>query len=118
MTAWTAWTAWALAFPAFAALSLAMERHQDQVFGRALASRPTWAWRLAGIALLVLSLVVCAASAWSWSVAISAWLGLLTLAALLTGLVLTYTPSKLLPLGCASMGVGVLALVTVSVSRM
>ena len=41
----------------FAALALAMERHQDDLFGRALPCRTTLALRSAGWAALLLALV-------------------------------------------------------------
>ncbi len=92
------WIALALGLLGFSALSLAMERHQEQVCGRALHRRAALAWRMAGALLLALSLGVCAA-AWDWSVAIAAWLGLLTFAALAVGLTLAYAPRWLPPLG-------------------
>ncbi|MBN9324326.1 MAG: DUF3325 family protein, partial [Delftia acidovorans] len=48
-------------------------------------------WRLAGYALLALSLAPCLLR-WNASVALAAWLGLLTFAALALGLLLTYAP--------------------------
>lgn len=56
----------------FAALALAMERHQDDLFGRALPRRTTLALRNAGWAALLLALVV-AVRAQGWG------LGLVTL---------------------------------------
>lgn len=56
----------------FAALALAMERHQDDLFGRALPRRTTLALRNAGWAALLLALVV-AVRTQGWS------LGLVTL---------------------------------------
>lgn len=90
----TAWIAWALALPAFAALSCAMERHQDQVVGRELPPRICAALRVAGVLLLIASLALCV-TAWSASVATVAWLGVLTFAALGVGLTLTYAPRRL-----------------------
>lgn len=99
----SAWIAGALALPAFTALSLAMERHQDQVVGRALPGNTTLAWRMTGVALLGLSLASCLASGWSGAVAVTAWVGLLTLGAMVTGWTLAYVPRHLLRLAGASL---------------
>ena len=61
-----------LSLAAFAALALAMERHQDDLFGRPLPASRTRALRLAGWAGLLLALVV-AVRAEGWG------LGLVTL---------------------------------------
>ena len=105
----SAWIAGALALPAFCALSLAMERHQDQVFGRALEIKTSIIWRLAGLALLGLSLASCLASGWGAAVATAAWFGVLSASAILTGALLTYVPRHLLRLAGASLAVGALA---------
>jgi hypothetical protein len=109
-----AWIAGALALPAFTALSLAMERHQEQVFGRTLARRASRSWRVAGVALLALSLACCAAADWSGAVAVTAWLGLLSFAALLTGWMLAYLPRQLLRLAGAALGMAAL----IAISRL
>lgn len=106
----SAWIAGALALPAFIALSLAMDRHQDQVFGRALPVNTTVAWHLTGVALLGLSLASCLASGWSGAVAVTAWVGLLTLAAMVTGWTLAYAPRHLLRLAGASLAAAALGL--------
>src|SRR5256885_8125625 len=68
-----------------------MDRHQDQLGTEGLAPARLKAWRLAGYALLALSLAPCLLR-WNASVALAAWLGLLTFAALALGLLLTYAP--------------------------
>ena len=100
------WIAWALALPAFAALSQAMESHHEQTVGVPPSARAAWLWRSAGIILLLLSLTVCVHT-WSTSVAVAAWLGVLTLAAVPMGLMLTYMPQRLrvVAAGCAVVGV-------------
>ncbi|MCD2511881.1 DUF3325 domain-containing protein [Comamonas endophytica] len=108
----SAWIAGALALPAFTALSLAMERHQEQVFGRALVLRASVIWRLAGIALLSLSLACCLAAGWSGAVAVTAWLGMLSFAALLTGWMLSYMPRHLLRAACAALALAALAFIS------
>lgn len=88
------WIALLWGVPAFAALSLAMERHHEQMLGKELGIRGMWLWRAVGTALLLGSLLVCL-HGWGLSVAVAAWLGVLTFAALFTGLMLTYAPRQL-----------------------
>lgn len=90
----TTWIAWLLAFPAFAALSLAMDAHHERVLGTTVLPRAQWLWRSAGVALLLASLAICWRH-WSASVAVAAWLGVLTLAALAVVLLLTYAAPRL-----------------------
>lgn len=87
----TAWIALALALAAFAALSLAMDRHQEQVLGRALRPAATHGWRAAGWVLLAVSLLPCLAQG-NTSLAIAVWAGTLSLAAFGLGLLLSYAP--------------------------
>lgn len=54
-----------LSLGGFAALALAMDRHQDDLFGHALAPRATRAWRVAGWAALLAALA-CAVRAEGW----------------------------------------------------
>jgi hypothetical protein len=77
-----------LCYAAMAAVSLSMERHQEQAFGKAFDAL---ALRLGGWALLAVALVP-AIVAWGTSVGILAWLGFLTFAALGIGLQMTYSP--------------------------
>lgn len=104
----SAWIALGLGLPAFVALSMAMARHQEQVFGRELSLSAGRRWRIAGVLLLSAALTVCVAR-WQWSVGIAAWLGALTFAAVTVGLVLTYRPDRLLPLGGGALAIGVAA---------
>src|SRR2546427_8316576 len=67
--------------PGFAVIAASMDRHQDQLGTEGLAPARLKAWRLAGYALLALSLAPCLLR-WNASVALAAWLGLLTFAAL------------------------------------
>jgi len=86
-----AWMALAVAYAGFAALGLAMDRHQPQLIGRTLAPRANRLCQLAGGLLLATSLALCMAT-WSTSVAIVGWLGLLTVAALALGVLLAFAP--------------------------
>lgn len=105
-----AWIALAFGLAGFAALSLAMERHQAQVFGRPLARAGTLRWRLAGIALLGLSLAACLMH-WRTSVALAAWLGVLTPAGLAVAWLLTYRPRRLPPVAWLALALGAVGLV-------
>jgi len=78
----------ALGYAAMAAVALSMERHQEQVAGKAFAAGPL---RLGGWALLAVALVP-ATAAWGTPVGILAWLGMLTFAALGVGLQMTWAP--------------------------
>lgn len=95
-TALMALMALLLGFAGFAALSLAMDRHQEQVLGRALTAAPNHGLRAAGTALLLLALGTCMLPQ-SQSVAAAVWLGLLSFAALAVAALLSYFPRALLP---------------------
>ncbi|WP_374655616.1 DUF3325 domain-containing protein [Dongia sp.] len=79
----------ALAAAGFLALALAMRRHAGQVFGTHPAPARDRAMRVLGIFLLSLSLAGCLA-AWPMKIALAAWLGILTPAALAAILVLSH----------------------------
>lgn len=104
-----AWIALLWSVPAFAALSLAMERHHEQLGGAGLTARRTWAWRGTAVGLLWASLQVCL-HGWGTSVALAAWLGVLTFAALFTGLLLTYAPRQLRAVAAVSAALGLCGL--------
>ncbi len=88
-----------------------MARHQLQVFGRALSSSASLAWRALGAVLLASALTICVTSHWSLSIAIVAWIGILSFGALSTCWMLTFAPQVLpraaavvLVAGIASLG--------------
>lgn len=93
------------AFAGFAALAAAMDRHEEQLGTASLAPAQGHLWQGAGAVLLLVSLMCCL-QRWNTSVGIAAWLGLLTLAAVAWGLVLTYVPQRArkLALGAAALG--------------
>ncbi|MFT3801841.1 MAG: DUF3325 domain-containing protein [Burkholderiaceae bacterium] len=103
----TIWTATTLGFAAFFALSLAMPRHQLQVLGREVGRRATLGWRTTGWLLLAAALAVCL-TRWNASIAIAAWLGAATFAAMAVGLALTYRPRALPVLAGAALAIAVL----------
>lgn len=96
------------AFAGFAALAAAMDRHDEPLGTAALAATQRHGWQAGGSALLLLSLMACL-QRWNASVGIAAWLGLLTLAAMAWGLVLTYAPERASRLALAAAASGLLA---------
>lgn len=106
----SAWIALLLAVPAFAALSQAMERHGAQAHSGLPCARVLWGWRAAGVLLLLMSLAACL-HAWGTSVAVAAWLGVLTFAALAVALVLTYAENRLRAIAWCSLVLAILAMV-------
>ncbi|ANY15552.1 DUF3325 domain-containing protein [Bordetella pseudohinzii] len=83
--------AFCLAYAGFCALSMAMARHFEAVFGRGLRTGLRRALRAAGALALGLSLFLCARMD-GWSYGIVLWTGMLTLAGLLLIWVMTYRP--------------------------
>jgi len=95
-----------LAFTAFATIAAAMDRHIDDL--QWTTAECATRWRVGGWALLAVSLLPCLAH-WNPSVALTAWCGLLTFAALAWGLLLTYSaPQHLRHVVPAVGGLGVL----------
>ncbi|TDS78766.1 DUF3325 family protein [Comamonas sp. JUb58] len=96
------------AFAGFAALAAAMDRHEEQLGTAAFAATQRHGWQAGGSVLLLLSLLACL-QRWNASVGIAAWLGLLTLAAMAWGLVLTYAPERARRLALAAAALGAVA---------
>ena len=84
-----------LSYAGMASLSLAMDRHHGQVWGRDAAPNVRRALQLAGAVLLALAILPCVAG-WSATVGIVAWLGFIGAGALLVVLLLPYAPRLLL----------------------
>lgn len=84
-----------LSYAGMASLSLAMDRHHGQVWGRDAAPHVRRALQLAGTVLLALAIWPCVAG-WSASVGVVAWLGFIGVGALLVALLLPYAPRLLL----------------------
>lgn len=97
------------AFAAFVALALAMPRHQEQMLGRELTASAAWGWRLAGVAGLAAALWACL-QAWSPSLALAVWLGVLTIAAMLVGWLAAYRPRLLVYAAAPAVLAGAVAL--------
>lgn len=100
--------AFALAFAGFASIAMGMERHSRQVFGHVPETAPRRLLMLAGWALLALSLVP-ALAVRGPSIGSVLWLGWLTVAGFIVGLMLSYRPRPLRLLGPALLVLAVLA---------
>lgn len=96
-----------LAYAGLAALCLGMHRHHRQVVGRSPRAGVALALRLAGNALLVLSLAA-AVAADGWAVGPVAWFGGLSAAALALVLLLPYRPRLAIGLGLAGLALAML----------
>ena len=83
------WLALLCSLAGFLCLAFVMDRHASDVLGRAPRRRECWLARGAGIALLAVALTACIAAE-GVSIGITAWLGVMTPAALLIGLGLTW----------------------------
>ena len=98
-----------LSFSAFTALSLAMEKHQHDLHGKAVATpaRRTQ-WRVLGWTLLAAAFVLCVADH-GWAMGPVLWLGAMTLGgiALAFGLY-PYRPAWIAPLAIALPVLGLL----------
>lgn len=82
----------ALCFAGMASLSLAMDRHHEQVTGRPSPSpRQRLACRAVGAGLLALALWPCIA-AWGGSIGVVGWCGFLSVGALAVAWLLPYAP--------------------------
>lgn len=92
------WLSLALCYAGFVALALAMPRHHEELRGTRPDPASRRPWRAAGAVLLALSLWP--ALAW-WpnaAIAVSAWLGLATVAAFALAMVLAWSaPKRRLP---------------------
>lgn len=89
-----AWSALILSYAGFTALALAMPRHHEELRGGKPGEAAKHLFRLTGIVFLSLSFLG-TMRAWSNpAIAVSAWLGLLTVSAFALAMVLTYATGK------------------------
>lgn len=84
------------AFAGFLCIAASMGRHRDQMAGRRTGSQPSLAARLAGSALLAVSLALSIAAG-GLGIGLTLWTGLLTIAGVGLALILTYWPRTLSP---------------------
>ncbi|MNR82251.1 hypothetical protein D3C72_130070 [compost metagenome] len=103
-------TAFALLFAGMAGLSLAMDRHYEQLTQqREVPARRRLQLRSIGWLLLLLSLTACL-QVWSVGIGLALWFGLLTLAALAVACSLTYVPKLTVALTLVAIPLGLLGL--------
>lgn len=99
----------ALAFIGFATLSLAMKRHfsQMQPRGKKVSPQQVLVFRIVGYLCLLLAGVLCI-MAQGVAVGLVLWMGVLTAAALLQSLLLTYRPKKVIVISLAALALGII----------
>ena len=85
----------ALSMAGMAALSLGMNKHHEQVFGGISTTRRTGLFRLLGWLLLALAVIPCV-HLYGISIGLATWAAELTMAALVTMLLISYKPRLLL----------------------
>ncbi|ENX34722.1 hypothetical protein F889_02011 [Acinetobacter colistiniresistens] len=91
----TALMLWCIAVVGLSSLACAMSKHQRDIFSSQISAQNSRRFEVAGWLILLVSavLIICAKGA---SVGLSEWLGCISFAALVVGLLLTYQPKKLL----------------------
>ena len=91
-----------LSFSAFTALSLAMEKHQHDLHGKAAATPARLTqWRVLGWVLLAVAFALCVADH-GWAIGPVLWLGTMTLGGLALSFGLyPYQPKWIVPLAIA-----------------
>ncbi|MRW89621.1 DUF3325 family protein [Duganella sp. FT80W] len=94
-------TALGLCHAGMAALSLAIDRHHRQAYGDDTPPRKRRLLRAAGALLLAMALAPCMLL-WGAGAGLVAWLGMLTIGALLSALLLPYWPRRVAPLAVVS----------------
>lgn len=94
-------TALCMCFAGMAALSLAIDRHHRQVYGDDTPVRKRYLLRAAGVLLLTLAIAPCVVL-WGAGAGLVAWIGMLTIGALLAALLLPYWPRHVAPLAAAA----------------
>ena len=102
-------TALGLCFAGMAALSLAIDRHHRQVYGDDTPQRKRYLLRAAGALLLALAIVPCVLL-WGAGAGFVAWIGMLTIGALLAATLLPYWPRRVAPLAAAAGALGIAGL--------
>ena len=103
----------------FCALSLAMSRHWEGLYGRGSEPTPRQlrALRTLGSAALLLSLLLCL-SLWGSAQGWVAWAGMLTFAALGLALALSYAATALLRVSLGAAGITLAMLLAAALARL
>lgn len=94
-------TALALSYAGMSALSLAIDRHHRQVYGSDASPRARLQLRVAGCLLLALAMLPCVLL-WGPGAGFVAWLGMLTIGALIAAIALPYWTRWAAPLAAAA----------------
>ncbi|MRX06392.1 DUF3325 family protein [Pseudoduganella sp. FT25W] len=108
-------TAFALCFAGMAAFSLAIDRHHRQVYGDDAPARKRYLLRVAGTLLLVAAIVPCVLL-WGGGAGFVAWIGMLTIGALLAASMLPYWPRRIAPLAAAAGAMGLAGLAGIALT--
>ncbi|OZI74214.1 DUF3325 domain-containing protein [Bordetella genomosp. 12] len=96
--------AFCLAYAGFTALSMAMDRHFEDVFDRPLSVGLRRSLRLGGTLALAVSLLLCA-RLHGWSYGSVLWIGMLSLSGLVLIWIMTYRPRLAWGAGAACLAV-------------
>ena len=99
---------WSISSLAFIALASSMTKHQKQIFNRELHPAQSRIATIMGWLLLLTSLVICLLSG-KISSMLSYWVGVLTFAALLIGLMLSYYSDKIKSLAYLLIGLTIIS---------
>jgi hypothetical protein len=108
-------TAFGLCFAGMAALSLAIDRHHRQVYGDDAPPRKRYLLRIAGTLLLVAAIVPCVLL-WGGGAGFVAWIGMLTIGALLSATLLPYRPRHIAPLAATAGMLGLAGLAGIALT--
>lgn len=100
---------WTLNVLSLSCLAAAMGKHQRDLFGHTLVEQQTLILQLVGSVLVFISMIL-GILVWGGSIGVSVLIGVLTFAALLVTLMITYKPKGLITL---NIGAFILSLLTV-----
>ena len=98
-----------LASAGMTALALAIDRHHRQVYGADATPGARLVLRVAGAVLLALAIYPCVLL-WGSGAGFVAWIGMLTVGALLAAGLLPYWPARIAPLAVAAGALGLVGI--------
>lgn len=108
-------TALGLCFAGMTALSLAIDRHHRQVYGDDAPARKRYLLRAGGALLLALAILPCVLL-WGAGAGFVAWIGILTIGALLAAGLLPYWPRRVAPLAVAAGALSIAGLASLALT--
>lgn len=111
----TVLTALGLCFTGMTALSLAIDRHHRQVYGDDAPLRKRVLLRAAGALSLTLAILP-SVLLWGPGAGFVAWIGMLTIGALLAAFLLPYWPRRIAPLATAAGALSLLGLAGIALT--